>query len=460
MDGTLSLLLIVASVLLAGLFAYLYIKKTAQLKGLAARFKDVIDVDEEKNRVEAEIKLLNERRAALESEFEAKTQQLRSDYQAKKAIYDALVKEINVLEEDLEFISCGLYKPHFDYDSSEAYKTAMTEVRQKQKAMVKDKKAAVCPLEWEVGGSKREGRKMTNRYIKLMLRAFNNECDSATLKVKWNNVERMEQRIEKAHDAINKLGEVHHVDITTPYLTLRLQELYLAHEYQEKRHEEKEEQRRIREMMREEEKVQKEIEKAKREAEQEESTYQEALEQAKKELEGAQGEELRKMQEQMAKLEQQLKEAQEKKERAMSRAQMTKSGHVYVISNIGSFGEDVYKIGLTRRLEPVDRVKELGDASVPFAFDIHAMIYSEDAPDLENRLQKTFHDRRLNLVNSRKEFFSVSLEEIEEVVKKNHGEIEFMKLVEAREYRESTALRERRLEEQKMLEEERFPESI
>lgn len=123
-------------------------------------------------------------------------------------------------------------------------------------------------------------------------------------------------------------------------------------------------------------------------------------------------------------------------------AQQTKAGHVYVISNIGSFGDNVFKIGMTRRLEPMDRVKELGDASVPFEFDVHAMIYSDNAPELENIIHKEFDSRRVNLVNSRKEFFQVELEEIEEIAKKRNLDVEFTKIAEAREFRESKILRE------------------
>jgi len=122
-------------------------------------------------------------------------------------------------------------------------------------------------------------------------------------------------------------------------------------------------------------------------------------------------------------------------------AQQTKSGHVYVISNIGSFGDNVYKIGMTRRLEPLDRVKELGDASVPFIFDVHAMIYSDDAPALENSLHKLFDSQRVNLVNSRKEFFKVTLEEIELQAKKTSSSVEFIKTAEAKDYNESKAIR-------------------
>ena len=125
----------------------------------------------------------------------------------------------------------------------------------------------------------------------------------------------------------------------------------------------------------------------------------------------------------------------------MSMAQQTKAGHVYVISNIGSFGENIYKIGMTRRLEPLDRVKELGDASVPFTFDVHALIYSDNAPELENKLHKEFDRQKVNLVNNRREFFNVSLNEIEKIVHENNDEIEFTKIAEAKEYRESQRIR-------------------
>ena len=161
---------------------------------------------------------------------------------------------------------------------------------------------------------------------------------------------------------------------------------------------------------------------------------------AKKQLEKAKGEELEKLNEEILLLQEQLHEAEQKKERALSRSQLTRSGHVYVISNVGSFGENIYKIGLTRRLEPIDRVKELGDASVPFSFDIHAMIYSENAPELENELHRLFDGQRVNMMNTRKEFFRVALDQIEKAVKARNSEIEFTKVAEAREYRETVAL--------------------
>lgn len=178
----------------------------------------------------------------------------------------------------------------------------------------------------------------------------------------------------------------------------------------------------------------------------EETKYQKLLDKAKAAVEHAAGEKLEALQDKIATLGLELDEAHAKSERAKSMAQQTKIGHVYVISNQGSFGEDVYKIGMTRRLEPLDRVKELGDASVPFIFDVHAMIYSEDAPTLENTLHKAFNNERVNLVNHRKEYFNVSLDSIEKEVKKLSPDANFVLTAEARQYRESQAIRAQRTE--------------
>ncbi|MBC6431715.1 GIY-YIG nuclease family protein [Nostoc sp. HG1] len=174
--------------------------------------------------------------------------------------------------------------------------------------------------------------------------------------------------------------------------------------------------------------------------------YEEALEKARRDIESVTGKAQQKLFSQIEELQKRLAEAEANKERAISQAQLTKSGHVYIISNIGSFGEDVYKIGMTRRLEPMDRVKELGDASVPFPFDVHAMIFCENAPELESRLHMCFQARRMNKENKRKEFFRVSLEEIVKVVRETdaelkicRSEITFTKVAEAVDYRKTLA---------------------
>jgi hypothetical protein len=351
-----------------------------------------------------------------------------------------LKKELKPLDEEANLQSFGFYKPHYDFGSSAAYLAKLEDVRSKQKRMVSDRTAAVGDIEWTVNGSKSEGRKSINQTLKLLLRAFNGECDAAIAKVRYNNIHVMETRIRKAHEAINALAKVQECRIVPEYLDLKMQELFLAHEYQEKVQAEKEEQRRIREQMREEEVARREIERVQQEAENEERRFEAALVRARMEAHNAVGAKQQQMLDQIAELERRLNEAHANKERAMSRAQMTRSGHVYVISNIGSFGENIYKIGMTRRLEPMDRVHELGDASVPFRFDVHAIIFAEDAPALESALHRAFAARRVNMVNEKREFFRVTLGEISQVVRQQHGEIEFTHTPEAIEYRKTLSL--------------------
>lgn len=403
-----------------------------QRRELEERYSDIIEIDEA---VEA--------RRGQAREWDTKIARLRTDYASKRAIFQKLQGELQIVEETLDFASFGLYSPHFDFDTSEAYKEKIGEVRQVQKEMIRNKSAAACNQEWTVGDSRREGKKMEGRHIRLMLRAFNNECDSAIAKTTWKNATQMEQRIEKAYEAVNKLSETLKITISRAYLDAKRDELHLAHEHQEKRQAEKEEQRRIREQMREEEKVRREAEKILREAAKEEQQHRQALEQARKELEQAHGEEATHLQKQIQALREQLSEAERMKDRAVSQAELTNRGHVYVISNIGSFGPNVHKIGLTRRLEPFVRVRELGDASVPFAFDVHAMVFSEDAPALEQALQRAFDQTRVNMVNPRKEFFAVSLSDIAAKTKELGFDIEFTLAAEAKEYHESVALREK-----------------
>ena len=306
--------------------------------------------------------------------------------------------------------------------------------------MVKAGCAAVCSSQWTIAGSRSEGKKTTDQILKLMLRAFNGECDALVAKVRYDNAAAFSDRMRKSWESINKLGKGFTCSIDSAYLDLKLQELHLTHEYQEKLQAEREEQRALREQMRDEERAQKELERAQREAEQEETRYAKALERAREEAQHAAGARQQKLLEQISDLEQKVKDAEERRQRAVSMAQLTKSGHVYVLSNVGSFGDYVFKIGMTRRLDPQDRVDELGDASVPFPFDVHAMIHTDDAPGLERALHGLFESQRLNKVNRRKEFFRVTLEQIEYVVRQRHGEFKLTQYAEAIEFRKSLAI--------------------
>ena len=410
-------------VLVAVLF--LVFKMRLRIKGLESKYSKIIDIDLEVEKSKSE-----------KQEIDQEITSLRENYKEKRSLFENLVREAAIYDEEIQLAELGFYKPHFDFDTSDAYKEKLNEAKQLQKDMISSKKAIYCTREWTLEGSISKGKTMTNRGIRLTARAFNNECDAAISNTRWNNVDRMEQRVEKAFNAINKLNESNVIIISKKYYQLKIKELRLAHEYADKKQREKEEQQEIKRQMREEVKLEREVEKTLKE----EENYNKLLDKAKNEAEKATGLELDSLSEEIARLSQELQEAHEKSERAKSMAQQTKQGHVYVISNIGSFGKNVCKIGMTRRLEPLDRVKELGDASVPFGFDVHAMIHSGDAPALENALHKKFDQVRLNLVNNRKEFFRVSILDIKEEVNKIAPAAEFIETAEARDYRESLSI--------------------
>lgn len=275
----------------------------------------------------------------------------------------------------------------------------------------------------------------------FVLDAFNGKVDTILSMIKKDNFGILEQKIRDAYSLVNHLGlAFRSARITKVYLDARIEELRWAIVVNELKLKEKEEQRRIKEQIREEERARREYERAMKEAAKEEETIRKAMEKAQQAIEKASAEQKAKFELQLAELQTRLAEAEAKNQRALSMAQQTKSGHVYIISNIGSFGEDVFKIGMTRRLEPLDRVKELGDASVPFPFDVHAMIYSEDAPGLETALHKFFVQNQVNKVNPRKEFFRVPISEIRAEVEKRGLEVKWTMAAQALEYKESLAI--------------------
>ena len=230
------------------------------------------------------------------------------------------------------------------------------------------------------------------------------------------------------------------MSVTKAYLKENLTEVRLTHEYQDKKHEQREQEREQRAQLREQERAEREIAKAEAEAARDEERQRAALDKARAEADAATGAQLKRLTEQIASLEKKVGEAHDRRERAKARAQLTKSGFVYVLSNQGSFGDGVVKIGMTRRMEPMDRVRELSDASVPFPFDVHVMMFSEDAPELERALHEHFVERRVNLVNYRKEYFcNVSLQEVESFIGAKGVTAQFTVVAEAREYRETQA---------------------
>ena len=385
-------------------------------------------------------KLCNEQRQELA--------QIKNEIDQKRITLNGIKKQIHlrsseliVVDDALEMESFSLYIPKYSFSSSEEYKEALTAIREKQKQMIKNQQAAVCRTEWSVEGSRAKGRAITNEMIKLFLRSFNNECDIAVQSVKFNNFDRCSARIEKSFQAINKLGKTNTISLSPAYKELKLDELKLAYEYQRKKQEEKEELAALRAQQREDAKLAKEIEAARKEAEKEKKHYQQARDKLRVQLAAAPSVDHADLLSKQEELMNHLEELEHRMEDIDYRISNQRAGYVYIISNIGSFGEGVFKIGMTRRLDPMERVFELGDASVPFRFDVHAMIFSDDAPKLEAALHQAFASKRVNAVNHRREYFRVSLDEIKAVVKENHDKtVEFFDIPEAQQYRESLRL--------------------
>lgn len=282
--------------------------------------------------------------------------------------------------------------------------------------------------------------------IHFVVDAFNGKVDTILTRAKQDNYGTLEQQIKDAFAIVNHHGTAFKsARITDEYLNARIQELRWAVAVHAVREREKEEQREIRERIREEERARREIEKALKEAAKEEEAIEKAMARMRQQIEKASDEQRAKYEEQLADLTQRLVDAEAKSQRAQSMAQQTRAGHVYIISNIGSFGEEVFKIGMTRRLDPLDRVRELGDASVPFAFDVHAMIWSEDAPALERELHIEFMRAQVNKINPRKEFFRVGISMLRDTIEKRGIDVSWTMAAAAAEYRETLAIEEKML---------------
>ena len=347
------------------------------------------------------------------------------------------------MDEEILMQEFGLYQPKYDFVNSDAYKKRLDDIRQNQKLLIKNNAAVTGNMNWTVNGSLSQGQKMVKDMQKLLLRAFNAECDDLVEHVKYNNFESFQKRIRSSYESISKLGQIMSVSISPVYLNFKIQELELAFEYRQKKQQEKEEQKELRAKMREEARLQREIEEERKKTEKEQTHYLNALAKLNQQIEKASEEEKAALQEKKQELESHIDSLEETLKQIDYRESNQRAGYVYVISNIGSFGENVYKIGMTRRLDPMERIDELGDASVPFDFDVHAMIFSDDAPSLEAALHRAFENRKLNMVNTRREFFRVTLDEIKEVVKQNYDKTaEFVEVPEAEQFRISLKMQQ------------------
>lgn len=349
-------------------------------------------------------------------------------------------KGILVAEDTVELESFALYVPKYQFTNSADYKERLDAIREEQNESARRLSKEVDSWGHEgVTLTKTEWKQLRKDVLKLSLRAFNSECENCVDNVKFNNVDRMEERIRRAFDACNKLLKRTECWWTDVVLERKLAELHLAHEFQVKRAEEKEMARQAREEQREQEKLEREIREARAKIDKERRHFASAMQKLQLRLASVQDEREREnLQARLTELEQQNGALDEEERLLDYRELNARAGYVYVISNIGAFGEGVYKIGMTRRLEPMDRVDELGDASVPFRFDVHALVFSDNAPALEAKLHAHFAIGRMNKVNGRKEFFRADLKEIEAVIRANYDAVvEVVHAAPAEQYRES-----------------------
>lgn len=366
-----------------------------------------------------------------------------AELQATRTQLHEVRKQILVAEEAVELESFSLYHPKYQFTNSAEYKVRLDAIRDVQKQTARGLSAEVDAWDNQaVQLTKAEWKKLRKDALKLALRAFNSESEYCVDNVKFNNIEKMEERIRKSFETCNKLLKNVGAWWKDVVLEDKLQELYLAHEYQMKRQEEKESARQAREDQREQEKLEREIREARAKIDKERRHFTSALQKLQLRLVAAVDRQERdELQTRINEVASQNSKLDEEEKLLDYREQNARAGYVYVISNIGAFGEGIYKIGMTRRLEPMERVDELGDASVPFRFDVHALVFSDNAPALEAKLHAHFAVGRLNKVNGRKEFFRADLKELEAVIRANYDAVvEVVHAAPAEQYRESLRL--------------------
>ena len=322
----------------------------------------------------------------------------------------------------------GIYRYHHPLEDAPAYKERLRLIEAEMDALIKTGSSILASDMFTFSGSLAKGRKMVNDLSKLMLRTYNAEADNCVRALRSGNITTAKKRLESSVAAIGKLGSMMEMRINPEYHALRIHELELTADYQMKLQEEKEHAREERELLREQRRAEQELAAERERLDKERSHYSTALAalRAKGDLTA------------VAELEGRLTEIDEAIAANDYRIANIRAGYVYVISNIGAFGPGVVKIGMTRRLEPLDRVRELGDASVPFPYDVHALFFSDDAITLENDLHKAFEGQRVNFVNQRREFFFATPSEVREsLARATGGLLEFTEAPTASEYTQS-----------------------
>ena len=359
-----------------------------------------------------------ERIAALEAE--------NADLHAQIARTGSYADDFVVLDDERVLQSVGIYRYHHPLENAAAFKARLGDLNTRIAAMVKARSAIETSNMFTFDNSVAKGRKMADDLSKLMLRAYNAEADNSIRSLRLGNVVTAKKRLNASRSAIAKLGGMMEMRISESYHHLRIEEIELTADWLMKKQEERETEREERARLREERRVEKELAEERLRLEKERDHIQGALAT------------LRAAGRADAELEARLAEIGTAIEQNDYRAANIRAGFIYVISNRGAFGEDVVKIGLTRRLEPLDRVNELSGASVPFRFDVHALFFSEDAVTLERELHDHFAGMSVNRANLRKEFFFASPADVRQVLEAKLGNLlEFTERAEATEYLQS-----------------------
>lgn len=363
---------------------------------------------------------------------------LDDELKKRQSELKALQKEVIVLNDDLDLQEYGFFERKYKFSDSTKYKEELETLRKRQKQLVKDKKAGVIVRPMLLDNSKSKGRAMQNQLIKAMIRGFNGEVDAHLVKVTATNLSKKVDAVVKSFNQLNKMYSRNLVCLSNDYLELKISELQLAVEYELQKLEEKELLREQRAKEREDKKLRAELAAKRKQIEKDRKHFKQMLDNVEELLKTANEEEKEKLNLQLAEYQDKLSELDELEEDIDYREGHATAGYVYIISNIGAFGEDVYKIGVTRRLDPMERIRELGSASVPFQFDVHALIFSEEAFSLEKELHNRFEKNKINKVNGRKEYFKVPFSDIKAVLEE-HKElaIELTEKAEAFEYRQS-----------------------
>ena len=420
-----------------------YEKKIQELQQETNRLNEMLSPEHKDiEKLKREISELKAQKSNLLKEFEKNKNgyvNLKNQIQYLSKVLTEKKNEIVAVNNEIEMQSYGIYTPTYEFSNSSLYKDELKRIRDKQKELIKENQACNGNENWTVNNNAAKGRKMVKDVKKLLLRAFNLECDDIVKNVKISNFEKSKERIYKSSNQISKLGSVWSISFSQDYINLKIAEVSIALDFAQKKQEEKEKIRELKEQQREEAKAQKEIEAARKKLQKEQSHYQNALKMLNEQLEkDSDNKDLLAKKEE---LELNIEDTNKAIADVDYREANKRAGYVYIISNIGAFGENIFKIGMTRRLDPTERVNELGDASVPFKFDIHALIFSEDAPALESALHKAFESKKLNKINQRREFFNVTLDEIKSEVKKNFDKtVEWIDVPEAEQYRQSILL--------------------